>query len=642
MNKPKTVYKPWGKEVWLELNDRYCYKRIYINAGHKTSYQYHEYKRETNYLISGKAEIWLENDEGVVEKFIMNEGEYFNVTPPKKHRVIALTDIILQEVSTPEVDDVIRLEDDTDRKDGRLAHEHVNPALCIVAAGKGTRLGKLTKNFHKALLPVDNKAVISHIIEKTSADVDIVIALGHNGDLIKQYVDIAHPDRSITYVEIDNIDDIGSGPGYSLYKCKEFLQRPFYFTTADCLISNDLPLLDGNWLGIYPTSIPEIYSTVDVDENGLVRSFVNKSDTGYSNAFIGLCGIYEFDVFWQNLEKTLSDGEMVSAFLDVKTYKKITAKKLDWYDIGTVENYIKALNEFGKDGNVYGITKNTGQTVYKIDDKFIKFNTNDNVVSDIVSRAKELSSLIPNIISSKKNVFSYEWIDGKTLYDHNEIALYTNFLEWANTNLWSQEDVSLHEECDKFYRQKTLKRLNEYYSNRDYDFNMSYEINGTLCMKMDNIINNIDWKEFNNAIPTKLFHGDLQFDNIIKSVNDKGYTLIDWRTDFGGNVTYGDVYYDLAKLYGGICMSYKEMKDDNNIELQKNGNVVKFTYNHPLTLVEFQTIYEKWLTKNGFDLDKIKKLTALIFLNMAPLHSQKFGDLLFFKANLLLNEYYDK
>ncbi len=120
----KTVSKPWGKELWLELNDKYCYKRIYINAGTRTSYQYHKDKLETNYIIDGKAEVWLENDNGVVEKKVMGKDEYFTVVPPKKHRVIALTDIILQEVSTPEVDDVIRIEDDSDRGDGRLDSEH--------------------------------------------------------------------------------------------------------------------------------------------------------------------------------------------------------------------------------------------------------------------------------------------------------------------------------------------------------------------------------------------------------------------------------------------------------------------------------------------------------------------------------------
>lgn len=120
----KTVSKPWGQEVWLELNDRYCYKRIYIRAGSRSSFQYHERKRETNFIISGQAEIWLENEVGVVEKLQMTAGDFFNVVPPRKHRVIAITDLVLQEVSTPEVDDVIRIEDDTNRPDGKIEDEH--------------------------------------------------------------------------------------------------------------------------------------------------------------------------------------------------------------------------------------------------------------------------------------------------------------------------------------------------------------------------------------------------------------------------------------------------------------------------------------------------------------------------------------
>jgi len=122
----KTVSKPWGKEIWLELNDKYCYKRIYINAGTRTSYQYHENKLETNYIIDGEAEVWLENDSGEIEIKKMKKDDSFTVIPPRKHRVIALTDIILQEVSTPEVDDVIRIEDDSDRGDGKIVSEHSN------------------------------------------------------------------------------------------------------------------------------------------------------------------------------------------------------------------------------------------------------------------------------------------------------------------------------------------------------------------------------------------------------------------------------------------------------------------------------------------------------------------------------------
>ena len=120
----KVVNKPWGREEWLALNDKYCYKRLYINKGHRTSYQYHNVKLETNYIISGEAEVWLEDNEGIVVKSKMIAGDFFTVHPGKKHRIIALTDIILQECSTPEVDDVVRLEDDTNRTDGRIDSEH--------------------------------------------------------------------------------------------------------------------------------------------------------------------------------------------------------------------------------------------------------------------------------------------------------------------------------------------------------------------------------------------------------------------------------------------------------------------------------------------------------------------------------------
>ena len=120
----KTVKKPWGKEIWMELNDKYCYKRLYINAGHRTSFQYHLKKLETIYIIKGQAEVWLENESGEIEKKIMGPDCFFTNKPMQKHRVVAITDIILQEVSTPEVDDVIRIEDDTNRKDGKIESEH--------------------------------------------------------------------------------------------------------------------------------------------------------------------------------------------------------------------------------------------------------------------------------------------------------------------------------------------------------------------------------------------------------------------------------------------------------------------------------------------------------------------------------------
>lgn len=118
---PKVVNKPWGKELWLEINEYYCYKRIYLNAGCRTSLQYHNFKQETNYVIAGKARVLLGDTWHDVKA-----DDYFTIKPGVHHRVEAITDLVLQEVSTPHVSDVVRIEDDTNRPDGHIESEHNN------------------------------------------------------------------------------------------------------------------------------------------------------------------------------------------------------------------------------------------------------------------------------------------------------------------------------------------------------------------------------------------------------------------------------------------------------------------------------------------------------------------------------------
>ncbi len=110
----KTVNKPWGREEWIELNDKYCYKRIYIKAGHRTSFEYHKKKLETNFIIEGEANLAIETDDSFR---CLCAGDSYTILPRQKHRVEAVTDLIMMEVSTPEVDDIVRLEDDYGRQD---------------------------------------------------------------------------------------------------------------------------------------------------------------------------------------------------------------------------------------------------------------------------------------------------------------------------------------------------------------------------------------------------------------------------------------------------------------------------------------------------------------------------------------------
>ena len=115
---PQKVAKPWGWELIWALADSYCGKLLFVEAGHSLSLQYHEVKDESWYVQEGRAELELatvgETDRRVHE---VRTGDCFRFRPGTIHRVRALEDTLILEVSTPDLDDVVRLADDYGRAD---------------------------------------------------------------------------------------------------------------------------------------------------------------------------------------------------------------------------------------------------------------------------------------------------------------------------------------------------------------------------------------------------------------------------------------------------------------------------------------------------------------------------------------------
>ena len=111
----KLVEKPWGRELWLAHNDRYAFKLIEFRAGSRCSLQYHECKQETIYVDQGRLLIEADGPNGELESMELGPGDVIDNPPGRKHRITALEDVRLFEVSTPELDDVVRIEDDYGR-----------------------------------------------------------------------------------------------------------------------------------------------------------------------------------------------------------------------------------------------------------------------------------------------------------------------------------------------------------------------------------------------------------------------------------------------------------------------------------------------------------------------------------------------
>jgi mannose-6-phosphate isomerase len=106
------VTKPWGYEMIWAWSERYVGKILHINAGHELSVQYHNKKDETVYLLRGEIIYRVQrNGDDVLDDVRLQVGESFRIIPGTIHQMIGVTDCDVLEVSTPEVDDIVRLSD---------------------------------------------------------------------------------------------------------------------------------------------------------------------------------------------------------------------------------------------------------------------------------------------------------------------------------------------------------------------------------------------------------------------------------------------------------------------------------------------------------------------------------------------------
>jgi len=109
-HKPVRVEKPWGYELIWSHTDRYVGNILHVRNGHALSLQYHRAKDETIHLLSGRLELQTGTSDAL-EKRLLQPGESFRITPGLRHRMTALEDCDVLEASTPELDDVVRLDD---------------------------------------------------------------------------------------------------------------------------------------------------------------------------------------------------------------------------------------------------------------------------------------------------------------------------------------------------------------------------------------------------------------------------------------------------------------------------------------------------------------------------------------------------
>ncbi len=551
--------------------------------------------------------------------------------------------------------------------------------VLITTSGIGSRLGELTEHTNKALVSVGGKPVLSYIIENYPKNTPFVITLGYKGDLVKQFVNLVYPDLAVEFVEVDTFDGPGSSLLHSMDCAKHLLQCPFIFHASDTIVfTRNYEEVDSesrrcvghsprkppspverNWNGVHIIENHEqaanyrMASSVGAELRYIYDKGMGKGRTGY--AHIGLCGISNYGLFWelagtlleaQKDDTSLSDAHIINLMMN-RGEKFILPVFPGWCDVGNIDSLDAANKEFST-GEV--ILPKSDQATYLIGHKVVKFFSNQSTVTRRVKRAEALSEAVPKVTGSTDNFYMYEKAVGP-LFCNAYPGDLPDFLLWCQENLWA-DPQELHSElpdlCYAFYYKKTWERLTQFYKATGIQ-DTEELLNRELVPPLMTLMKNIPWPLMIHGKPTHKMHGDLHFSNVIKT--EEGYKLIDWREDFGGCTEIGDVYYDLAKLNHGMIVSHDLVNGEMfsltrrersviispakmGIRWQGEGLDVDIHRHH--RLVACQEVFYDFLQKFGYDRKKVDILTALIYLNICPLHHWPYNIFLYYFGKKML------
>lgn len=513
--------------------------------------------------------------------------------------------------------------------------------VCILTAGRGTRMGPYAEIINKALLPYEGKAILSHIIDGFPKGTPFVIALGHRGDQVRDYLTAAHPDDNITYSIVDNYDQPGSGPGYSIWCCREHLQKPFYFVAADTVAKFDATqMTDTNWAGVssVPAEESKRFCNFTVDADRFIDKIYDKQippNLDPVPAFVGLMFIKDCQLFWDALAKpeTVAGEVQVSAGLKALVAAgNLRAREVGWKDFGVYDDY----KRIAIDILPYDFSK-TDEFIYNYRGRIIKFFADGKIAQRRVEKAKLRPEIFPAPEMVGENFYYYPKVPGDTVYNQLTPSLFEQMIEWLDADVWhipkKLDADAFAVGCREFYEKKTMARLKKF-QEKYSDFSEPKTINGAAVEPVTALLSKIDFEKIAIGLP-RFIHGDLQFDNVI--YDGKKFTLIDWRQEFAGRTEYGDWYYDLAKLLGGIYLNYDYIKL-NLMQVSHQGDVFEYDYARRANTFAYQEILHDYVLRNGLEWRRVQLITGLIYLNMAPLHVAPFDVLLYGLAQQLLTE----
>lgn len=505
--------------------------------------------------------------------------------------------------------------------------------VIIATAGLGSRMNSISSDLHKSLLPYKEKPLLYHIINSVPDNLIIGVILGHKSTQITDFLTITFPNKEFILINVDDWTSNKSGTGYSLKSAYDFVDTSFWYFTCDGFyynldFINNAPSEDLYIVSQINSNETQNFLTFKIEDNRVVTTYLKSPDLKDVFAFTGAMRIKDKFEFFQRLNESNS-----SEFISLINSGALTQLTKNWVDLGNSFNYSKAVGQ-----SKFDFTK-PNEFTYQLEDTIIKWWSDPAIASAKKNKPLNSPEVFPLNASSKGEFFRYDLAPGVPFYQAVTPSNFEILLDWLEEKVWIPVDLDIKSNLYEFYKVKTISRIDMLGDKKNLDsFNPKY-VDGQAVLNWKSYFEKIDWDLLINESRSTFIHGDLQFDNIIFDSLSKKFTLIDWRYDFSGLGVFGDLYYDFAKLLGGIHQNYQLIKN-GELDFKLLGSEAITTVPSSQFKEELVIILENKAKSMGLNVKKIRLLVPLIYWNMSPLHKEPFSNICWCLGLKFFEEYH--
>ena len=453
----------------------------------------------------------------------------------------------------------------------------------------------------------------------------------------------SYKDKKIIVKDLEVLNDLG----HTLYYSLENIKNPVIINFADTIIMDDVLDNYGDIIFYSEKSLSEVWTFFDI-ENGKIKAIYDKQKSNINKkkkVFVGLFQITNPEYFRNCLEKAFKNKDLkISTFyyalsLYSQMYQMNTKKIENWFDIGHADTYNASnLQVKAREFNHIIVDKDRGILRKTSDDK-------DKFIGEILWYLKlpaDIEYVRPRIFSYSTN-YENPYVSMEYYAYHTLHELFLNadltYSQWKDIfkrikfvcndfSRYSLKDEKIVSSIKEMYLDKTIQRMEKLGKDDRFSnfFTSEIVINNTKYKSLNDVIDMLK-----NVIPELLYdvdvfniiHGDLCFANIMIDNNFSFIKVIDPRGKFGSFDIYGDVRYELAKLFHSIDGKYDYIiKDLFEIDFDLDKCNINFEIKERKRDFDIYKLFLSIFEDSISDIKKIELIESLLFLSMIPLHNE--------------------